>query len=488
MPDIDVGALSLSTPPTSAPRTTYRPAVQVRNNGIAAAVASGSLSIFDLATGLKVSDLALGPKTINPGVTASVLALLTWTPAAGDVGKTFMFFGFVSCPGDMVAANNYLAPVYVTITGETPPTPPVANHAQQHEDGGGDELNVTGLSGALGEPQTPTDHAVAHQSDGADQLDVSGLPGLLAEPQPPAVHSNTAHTVPFCALEDAAALVGAHNASPAAHETLLEGVERTANKGRIDGYPELNHSGLVPQDQLGSGAKPYDEPKFLRNDQSWVPAPSLGIHGSELHNSYPPFPLFPMLRCAEGTAATTVRSDHIHQVSGGFASTEELLGLSGGAGVPVLSGRVVRLLLGPPCVLSGRVFGCATADSPSDGQLRCDVLAAAPEAPPVTLGYILVPVPYEHGVPVADCAFDFSISIVRLPNSLVDSIRLCATINVPATRPTSVVYLRTLTFTNSLWPGADFDLVVVLTGSNLITGSLCIGGILSHDRIWYEPP
>lgn len=330
MADIDVGVLSLSTPPTSAPRTTYRPAVQVRNNGVAAAVASGSLSIFDLATGLKVTDLALGPKTINPGVTASVLAQLTWTPAAGDVGKTFMFYGFVSCPEDMVPANNYLAPVYVAVTGETPPPAPVADHAQQHEDGGGDELNVTGLSGALGEPQTPTDHAAAHQSDGADQLDVSGLPGLLAEPQPPAVHSNTAHTVPYCALEDAAALVAGHNVANPAHE-LSANLEHVANKDQPEGYPGLDAESHVTPSVL---APTFGVPaaRYLKFDP--LASPQL----SWAEGVAPPYgaPAFPTggLPRSEGSSDNAARCDHVHGGSGGV-SANALSGPLGPAETPL---------------------------------------------------------------------------------------------------------------------------------------------------------
>ncbi|MBW2691000.1 MAG: hypothetical protein JRE57_00020 [Deltaproteobacteria bacterium] len=43
-------------------------------------------------------------------------------------------------------------------------------HAASHQDGGGDEISVTGLSGLLADVQTPATHAAAHLSAGADTL------------------------------------------------------------------------------------------------------------------------------------------------------------------------------------------------------------------------------------------------------------------------------------------------------------------------------
>lgn len=53
----------------------------------------------------------------------------------------------------------------------------VAAHSGTHENGGSDELDVTGLSGALADPQDPTTHATSHQDGGSDELDVAGLAG-----------------------------------------------------------------------------------------------------------------------------------------------------------------------------------------------------------------------------------------------------------------------------------------------------------------------
>lgn len=106
-------------------------------------------------------------------------------------------------------------------------------HAATHQDGGIDEIDVTGLSGLLGDAQTPvahsashkhggadevatvtpaanaipkadgsgkipvgwlpgvppTPHASTHQDGGADEISVTGLSGLLADDQNPTAHA-----------------------------------------------------------------------------------------------------------------------------------------------------------------------------------------------------------------------------------------------------------------------------------------------------------
>lgn len=63
-------------------------------------------------------------------------------------------------------------------------------HAATHEDGGADEIDVTGLSGVLADPQTPAVHHTTHENGGADEIDVTGLSGLLADAQTPLAHTH----------------------------------------------------------------------------------------------------------------------------------------------------------------------------------------------------------------------------------------------------------------------------------------------------------
>lgn len=57
------------------------------------------------------------------------------------------------------------------------------DHASSHEDGGGDEISVAGLSGVLADDQTPLAHKSSHENTGTDEISLVGLSGLLADDQ-----------------------------------------------------------------------------------------------------------------------------------------------------------------------------------------------------------------------------------------------------------------------------------------------------------------
>lgn len=57
-----------------------------------------------------------------------------------------------------------VTPTWVALSGA------VAPHASSHENGGGDEISVAGLSGELADAQTPKTHASSHHSGGGDAL------------------------------------------------------------------------------------------------------------------------------------------------------------------------------------------------------------------------------------------------------------------------------------------------------------------------------
>lgn len=53
-------------------------------------------------------------------------------------------------------------------------TAPAAHHTT-HENGGTDEISVTGLSGLLADPQTPTGHHTSHENGGGDAIKLDDL-------------------------------------------------------------------------------------------------------------------------------------------------------------------------------------------------------------------------------------------------------------------------------------------------------------------------
>jgi hypothetical protein len=95
-----------------------------------------------------------------------------------------------------------------------------AAHASTHQDGGGDEISVAGLSGVLADPQTPAAHKTSHQDGGTDEISVAGLSGVLADPQTPAAHK-TSHQDGGTDEISVAGLSGvlADPQTPAAHKT-----------------------------------------------------------------------------------------------------------------------------------------------------------------------------------------------------------------------------------------------------------------------------
>lgn len=95
--------------------------------------------------------------------------------------------------GDIDGGLITLATLNTLITGSTlddvgDPRTPLA-HASTHENGGADEIDVTGLSGLLADGQTPLAHVSTHENGGADEISVLGLSGLLADGQTPLAHA-----------------------------------------------------------------------------------------------------------------------------------------------------------------------------------------------------------------------------------------------------------------------------------------------------------
>jgi len=64
----------------------------------------------------------------------------------------------------------------------------IPDHAEKHQDGGADEIVVTGLAGLLADNQNPLAHKVSHQDGGDDEIVVTSLAGLLADEQNPLDH------------------------------------------------------------------------------------------------------------------------------------------------------------------------------------------------------------------------------------------------------------------------------------------------------------
>jgi hypothetical protein len=270
MADFDVGAVSLSVPPASAVIQSYRPAVSVRNNGVHDALAVGSIRIYH-AAGLLIYTSELYSGTIAPGETKPAQAVDYWLPPA--IGK-YQVIAYVTCINDQYEPNNNLAPVFVDIIpGEPEPPTPVQMHAAQHEEGGGDELNIDGLHGRAVDAQTPIAHKTSHQVAGSDALNVTGLPGILADRQPIAEHheEHEDHGTDELNVDDLHGVL--YNLQkPQVHANEAHDPNFSAKPhGNADHDPNfcpLDENDLVTPGYLGTGA--LQTGRFLHSDQTWI--------------------------------------------------------------------------------------------------------------------------------------------------------------------------------------------------------------------------
>lgn len=158
---------------------------------------SAGFRIYNDSTGLLIYQSDIIPVEIAKGATVDVSALTDFMPPAPADDTYFVLF-------DGNAANAlvpdgiaiHLGSMYFDVK-PAPLGPIPAGHAVTHEDTGIDEVDVTGLSGLLADPQTPILHHLEHETGGSDEINVTNLAGELADDQPPKAHGNPAHTSTF---------------------------------------------------------------------------------------------------------------------------------------------------------------------------------------------------------------------------------------------------------------------------------------------------
>jgi hypothetical protein len=290
--DYDVGVLGLSSPPTSAVLTSYRPAVSVRNNGIHNALASGYLRIY--SAGLLIFETEVYSGTLAPGATGTADGVDYWTPPAEG---SYIVQGYVTTPLDQVEPNNNLNPTTITVEGgPVPPSPTVPLHAAQHEEGDTDPINVDGLPGVLADRQPAANHAAQHQAGQADVLNVGGLAGVLGDPQTPIVHGNAHHNP----VMTTAAELTAHSGGVAVH-TAATNLANRETTGPL--------TGLVPSAQLITGSAVPADDSGLRIDRTWGPVKSTNIGDNRQAASLLPGPDYEDVHTI--TAPPTWMHDHM---------------------------------------------------------------------------------------------------------------------------------------------------------------------------------
>jgi hypothetical protein len=279
---LDVKPIAYIVPLAEQVLDDITPVIQVRSAGDEDAVVTGLIRIYRQSTDQLLFTSELATTIVTHGATVNIAALSAWAPPAPADDDYFI------C-ADILATSYLPGPPQRAALGAWhfdikpgPMGPAPAAHHTTHEDGGMDELDVTGLSGLLDDPQTPANHAPSHQNGGGDELNVGGLHGVLADDQPALAHDiadPTKHTsaatpgqllqadakgLPVDATNTDAAVAAAVAASHAQNtDTGLDAVfeatlEHVANKGVAGGYCGLPNplDSTLPLRADGTPARP----------------------------------------------------------------------------------------------------------------------------------------------------------------------------------------------------------------------------------------
>lgn len=144
---------------------------------------SGHFRVYNDTTGLLIHTSDIAPISMSAGAAVDVSALTDFDPPAPADDVYFVIFD--------ATAVNQLVPNTIPISlgafhFDVKPTgmgPAPASHHATHEDGGSDEIDVTGLSGELADDQPALAHDIAgaRHTSGATpgqvlQADANGLP------------------------------------------------------------------------------------------------------------------------------------------------------------------------------------------------------------------------------------------------------------------------------------------------------------------------
>lgn len=140
-----------------------------------------------------------------------------------------------TAPTEVTSLDHLTAHLYGIDQSLAGPFTP-SNHASTHEDGGGDEINVDGLSGLLADEQNPVDHADDHIDGGVDPIDGdkleiswTGYTTYTPTTSPTEVDSTDDLTAHLAGIDAAIAAAGANHAS-----THLSGAADEINGDQLD--------------------------------------------------------------------------------------------------------------------------------------------------------------------------------------------------------------------------------------------------------------
>lgn len=151
------------------------PSIEVRNYADEDATITGLVKIYRQSTDTLEYTSELATTELPRGTTATIPALSAWSPGAPADDDYFVLAEILATsylPGPPIRSS-IGAWKFDVKPGPMGPAP--AAHHTTHEDGGMDELDLTGLSGILGDIQPVDTHATSHQKGEPDAIEISNL-------------------------------------------------------------------------------------------------------------------------------------------------------------------------------------------------------------------------------------------------------------------------------------------------------------------------
>ena len=149
------------------------PIIHVQNFADEDAIVTGLFRIYRLSLRTLLYSSVLHPTAINHGESADIAAETPFNPSSPAADDYFIL---CEVTAESIQTHNTntvpLGQFYFDITPAPMGTPPATHHTT-HEDGGMDEVSVTGLSGLLADPQTPAFHTTDTSNLTTADLDTS---------------------------------------------------------------------------------------------------------------------------------------------------------------------------------------------------------------------------------------------------------------------------------------------------------------------------
>lgn len=152
--------------------------VRITNLADETGYVTGRFRVYNDTTGLLIFDSLIAPLYLGAGQTVDASALTDFDPPAPADDTYFVLFD-LNASNDLVPRGiSFALGAFYFDVKPTGMGPAPASHHATHEDGGSDEIDITGLIG------NPDPHVASHEDGGSDELSHGALAGLTDDDHP----------------------------------------------------------------------------------------------------------------------------------------------------------------------------------------------------------------------------------------------------------------------------------------------------------------